>query len=84
MLRKKLLIFSLLLPLYAYPQESDQEAIPDVQIGSSGIDLAPEEEISTPTEAPAVDAGATAQPEPATSAPEVTPVDPPAESTPAQ
>lgn len=81
MLRKKLLIFSLLLPLYAYPQESDQEAIPDVQIGSSGIDLAPEEEISTPTEAPAVDPGAT---EPAPSAPEVTPVAPPAESTPAQ
>ena len=77
MLRKKILIFSLLLPLYAYPQESDQEAIPDVQIGSSGIDLAPEEEISTPTESPAIDTAATAQPEHAPEAP-------PAESTPAQ
>jgi hypothetical protein len=82
MLKKKLLIFSLLLPLYSYPQDMETEVTPDVQIGSSGIDLAPEEEISTPTEAPAIETEATA-PEPAPSAPE-TPTETPTEAAPVE
>ena len=53
---KKILILFLLIPLCTFPQETEQEAAKEVEIGSSGISLAPEEEITTPTASPEVPA----------------------------
>jgi hypothetical protein len=51
MIRKLILILSLFLPLLVLSQDYDEdESGQEIPIGSSGIDLAPVEEISTPTE----------------------------------
>lgn len=80
MLRKKILILSFLIPITVFSQEMGQESAPEIPIGSSGIDLAPEEEISTPTEAPAE--SAITQPTAAPTAPEPAPA--PFEQAPAE
>lgn len=78
MLKKNILIFSFLLPFALLSQEMDQEPAQEVPIGSSGIDLFPEEEVSTPTEPssePSVEPAAPVAPPADSAAPETPPVE---------
>ncbi len=87
MVRKIILILSLFLPLLVFSQEDfDEESAQEIPIGSSGIDLAPEEEISTPTvsePAPAqTESAPTSEPTPAPTESAPAPESPPADSQP--
>jgi hypothetical protein len=88
MIRIFILVFFLIFPFITNSQEEwGQETTNEVPIGSSGIDLAPEEEVSTPTEPQKMETETSEpapSPTPDTSAPPEVPSDsPPAESQPA-
>ncbi len=81
MLIKTIIIFLVLFPFQTFSQEGEGESTSEVSIGSSGIDLAPIEELATPTEESKPQEAAPAPSEPQ---PEATTPPPPQEAPPSE